>query len=181
MSEELEVLKIVAKRLDSAKIVYMISGSIAANLYTVPRMTRDIDIVVELKRADLDRFVETFENDFLVDREMVKEEVGRNGIFNIIHKEFVLKIDFILRQLSLFQDTAFTRRQKVLIEGQPMWFISPEDLILAKLLWAKDSQSEMQLHDVRNIFRTSRNLDKTYIAKWIPQLGLEEIHKKAGL
>lgn len=46
MSEELEVLKIVTERLDQAKIVYMISGSIAANLYSVPRMTRDIDIVM---------------------------------------------------------------------------------------------------------------------------------------
>ncbi|MHC4144009.1 MAG: hypothetical protein ACYSUD_04425 [Planctomycetota bacterium] len=42
MSEELEVLKIVAERLEGAGISYMISGSVAANYYTIPRMTRDI-------------------------------------------------------------------------------------------------------------------------------------------
>ena len=48
VSEELQVLKEVARRLDDAGIPYMVTGSIAANFYTVPRMTRDIDIVVEL-------------------------------------------------------------------------------------------------------------------------------------
>ena len=47
MSEEMEVLKEVTRRLDQAGIAYMITGSTAANFYTVPRMTRDIDLVVE--------------------------------------------------------------------------------------------------------------------------------------
>lgn len=47
MVNELEVLKIVIKRLESANIHYMVSGSVAANFYTTPRMTRDIDIVIK--------------------------------------------------------------------------------------------------------------------------------------
>jgi hypothetical protein len=46
MSEELEVLKIVAECLNTAAIPYMITGSMAMNFYAIPRMTRDIDIVV---------------------------------------------------------------------------------------------------------------------------------------
>ncbi|MGZ8467524.1 MAG: hypothetical protein ACXWXT_18420, partial [Candidatus Binatia bacterium] len=57
MSEELEVLKQVTQRLDRTKIAYMVTGSIATNFYTVPRMTRDIDIVVELAERDLSRFI----------------------------------------------------------------------------------------------------------------------------
>jgi len=57
MSEELEVLKEVARRLKQAAIPYDFTGSIAANFYTVPRMTRDIDIVVELfEQASADSF-----------------------------------------------------------------------------------------------------------------------------
>jgi hypothetical protein len=44
----LELLKRVCKALDENKFPYMISGSIAMNIYSVPRMTMDIDIVVEL-------------------------------------------------------------------------------------------------------------------------------------
>ena len=43
MSEELEVLKMVGDRLGEAGIGYMVSGSIAANYYTIPRMTREAD------------------------------------------------------------------------------------------------------------------------------------------
>jgi hypothetical protein len=53
VSEELEILKEVTRRLDRAKFAYMVTGSIATNLYTIPRMTRDIDIVVELSERDL--------------------------------------------------------------------------------------------------------------------------------
>ena len=49
MSEESEVLKEVCRRLEAADISYMLTGSVAANFYAVPRMTRDIDIVIEVK------------------------------------------------------------------------------------------------------------------------------------
>ena len=82
MSEELEVLNIVTHRLREADIPYMVSESIAANYYTIPRMTRDIDMVIELKQGDVDKFVGLFEGDFYVDRKMVASEVSRQGMFN---------------------------------------------------------------------------------------------------
>jgi hypothetical protein len=59
VTEELEVLTIVAGRLEAAGIAYMVTGSFAANYYAVPRMTRDIDLVVELSAGDADRFCDT--------------------------------------------------------------------------------------------------------------------------
>lgn len=126
MSEEPEVLKIVTDRLNKAKISYMISGSIAGNYYTVPRMTRDIDIVIELKDADVDRFIDLFKNDFYIDAEMVRSEVLRQGMFNLIHNEYVVKIDFIIRKDSEFQEVAFSRKKKILIDDNPLWIISKE-------------------------------------------------------
>ena len=49
MTEELEVLSIVTRRLDSAGIGYMVTGSMAASYYAVPRMTRDVDLVVAVR------------------------------------------------------------------------------------------------------------------------------------
>src|SRR3989338_10329340 len=170
MSEELEVLKVVTGQLEKANIPYLVSGSMAANYYTVPRMTRDIDIVVELKISEVENFVRLFQKDFMVQGESIKEEIERNGMFNLIHKKFIIKIDFILLKESHFQNSMFSRRQKVSIQDQSMWFISAEDLILAKLSWAKDSLSDMQLNDVRNIIATRGNLDLAYIEKWISDL-----------
>lgn len=179
MSEELEVLKIVTQRLNRANIPYMISGSIAANYYTVPRMTRDIDVVAELKQTDIDKFVCLFQSDFYVDKKMIEKEVLQQGMFNLIHNQYVIKIDFIVKKSSAYQETAFSRKKEVLIKNSPMCFISPEDLVISKLSWAKDSHSEMQLKDVQNLMETVDNLDLKYIDNWISQLGLEQIYKEA--
>jgi len=64
MNEELEVLSIVTRALNDSGIAYMITGSVAMNYYAFPRMTRDIDIVIELHRKDLTTFLGLFENDF---------------------------------------------------------------------------------------------------------------------
>ena len=63
VTEELEVLRIVTERLEAAQVPYMVTGSFAANYYAVPRMTRDIDIVVELSAGVADRLCELFEPD----------------------------------------------------------------------------------------------------------------------
>jgi predicted nucleotidyltransferase len=68
MSEELAVLKETAQRLDRSGIAYMINGSTAANFYAVPRMTRDIDIVVELSERDVETFIDAFEKDHYLAR-----------------------------------------------------------------------------------------------------------------
>jgi hypothetical protein len=52
VSEEIEVLRIVTERLEAAEMPYMVTGSMALGVYAVPRMTRDIDLVVELAAAD---------------------------------------------------------------------------------------------------------------------------------
>ncbi len=179
MSEELEVLKIVAERLEKAGISYMISGSVAANYYTIPRMTRDIDVVIELEQGDVEAFVGLFESDFYLSREVIKNEVSRRGMFNLIHNRHVIKIDFIIRKSSAYQQSAFSRRKQVLIEQCPMWFVTAEDLVISKLLWAKDSHSEIQLKDVANLMQTVDNLDLKYVDGWIRELDLEQIYSEA--
>ena len=179
MSEELEVLKIVTERLNKANISYMITGSIAMNYYTVPRMTRDIDIVIELKIENAYNFVRLFQGDFYIDENMVKSEVLRQRVFNIIHNQYVVKVDFIIRKESEFQNSAFSRKKKALIENTSMWFISAEDLILAKLLWTKDTHSEIQLQDISNLLRTIQNLDTKYINEWVEKLELVSIYKES--
>ncbi len=181
MSEELEVLKLVAQHLNKANIIYMISGSMAANYYTVPRMTRDIDVIIELRGKDKDHFIKIFERDFWIDPDMVSAEIIRQGMFNLIHREYTVKIDFILRKNSDFQNAAFGRKQKVKIEGNTLWFISREDLILAKLLWAKDSFSALQLGDVRNLLKDISEIDQPYLEKWIKNLELEEVYGKVKI
>jgi hypothetical protein len=129
VTEELEVLKEVTRRLDDAKIAYMVTGSTAANFYAVPRMTRDIDIVIELSERDIDRFIPLFKNDYYLEPETVREAVKNKGMFNVIHDEYVIKIDFIVRKDTPYRRREFSRRKKVSVEGRIFYLMAPEDLI----------------------------------------------------
>ena len=179
MSEELEILKIVVERLEQSHVPYFISGSMAANYYSVPRMTRDIDIVLELKPSHLKLFIDNFRGDFYAEEEFIREEVNRRGMFNLIHKEYAFKVDFIIRKETEFQDSCFKRRREVRLEDYAAWMISREDLVIAKLLWAKDSLSELQLRDVKNLLRTAGNLDTAYLEQWVSRLSLKDVYEKA--
>ncbi len=178
MSEELEVLKTVTRRLDEAQIAYMVTGSMALNYYAVPRMTRDIDVVVELGPDEADRVVRIFETDFYVDPDAVRRAVATRGMFNVIHDRFVVKVDFVVRKDSEYRREEFARRRRVEVEGQPLWIVTPEDLVISKLDWARDTRSEVQLADVRSLLASVPDLDEAYLARWTARLDLDAVYRE---
>ena len=58
MYDELSVLKLVASRLEAVGLPYMVTGSVALSLYAEPRLTREVDLVVDLRPSDLTRILE---------------------------------------------------------------------------------------------------------------------------
>ncbi len=65
----------VTEGLQKFNIPYMLSGSVAMSVYTLPRMTMDINIVIELSHNNVDEFLSLFREDFYVDSTSVKEEI----------------------------------------------------------------------------------------------------------
>ena len=178
MSQELEILQLVTTRLAEANIPYMVTGSIAMNYYAVPRMTRDIDIVIELAEEDVEETVRLFQRDFYVDREMVQQAVNNQLMFNVIHNAYMIKVDLIVRKNSDYRKEEFSRRRTVRIDDHALYIVAPEDLILSKLDWARDSHSEIQLGDVRNLLAAVQELDHDYLAGWVDRLGLRELYQE---
>jgi hypothetical protein len=153
----------------------MLTGSMAMNYYAQPRMTRDIDVVVELEPRDAQRIAALLAHDFVWELEAVPDAALRRGMFNIIHREWVVKIDFVVRKESAYRGEEFKRRRQVEIEGKPTWIVGPEDLLLSKLHWAKDSPSELQLRDVRNLADSVPGLDWNYINHWAAEIGVSAL------
>ncbi len=173
MHNELDIVRDVSQRLDAAKIGYMLTGSMAMNYYAQPRMTRDIDVVVALRREDADRIVKLFNPDYYISREAVDSSIAHQSLFNLIHNESVIKVDCIIRRQSEYRLNEFNRRQPIAIQDFETWIVSKEDLILSKLFWAKDSHSELQLRDVKNLIATG--CDRAYIERWTAELGLSNL------
>lgn len=149
-------------RLEAAGIPYMLTGSMAANFYATPRMTRDIDVVIELREAEVERVVTLFRDEYYVNRDMVEQAVKSRSMFNIIHNALVVKVDCVVRKDSEYRREEFARRRRLIIDGEPVTIVAPEDLILSKREWAKESHSQLQLDDVRNLLRSVKDLDRTY-------------------
>lgn len=173
MQNELDIVRDVSQRLDGAGIAYMLTGSMAMNYYAQPRMTRDIDLVVAVTATDVDIVVRLFHPDYYVSREAVSESIAHGSIFNLIHQESVIKVDCIVRKGSPYRLAEFERRQRIAVEDFSTWIASKEDLIISKLFWAKDSSSEMQLRDVKNLAATG--YDKAYVERWTDSLGIHTI------
>lgn len=180
MNEELDVLKLVTQRLSEAHIPYMLTGSMALNFYAVPRMTRDIDLVVEVREEDADRLVNLFQDQFYVDRDMIRLAVRNQTMFNLIHTTHVIKVDMVVRKDTAYRREEFSRRRVVSIDNQAFHIVAPEDLILSKLEWAKDSHSEVQLEDARNLLANTPDLDRDYLRRWAGQLGMESLYREVG-
>ena len=173
MQNELDILRDIAKRFSSAGIQYMLTGSFALNYYAQPRMTRDIDVVVELEPKDADTIITLFENDYYVPRNAVIRAIANQSLFNLIHNESVIKVDFIVRKNTEYRRLEFERRRPVTVDDIEIWIVSKEDLIISKLYWAKDSHSEFQLRDVKNLLKSG--YDDMYLQTWTEKLGFENL------
>lgn len=167
----IELLGRVSSILESRDIPYMLSGSVALGLYTVARTTRDIDIVIELNKEDIEKFVSGFD-EFFVDEIGIAEEVRRRGMFNLIDKATAFKIDFIIRSNSEYGEVEFSRRQRLSMSGIDLWVVSLEDLIIAKIRWIQDFQSDRQINDIKSLLLNPQ-IDWDYLNSWIEKLKLK--------
>ena len=170
MKTELDILKDVAGKLSSINVSYMLTGSLAMMYYAQPRMTRDIDIVIELNKFQIENFIRLFENEYYLAPEAIIDSVETFFIFNLIHRDSSVKIDFVVRKPEEYRLVEFNRREKVSFSGIDLYIVSKEDLILSKLNWAKESGSDLQVRDIKSLLNTGH--DEIYLWEWAKKLNL---------
>jgi hypothetical protein len=170
---EIDIVRDISARFERAQIPYMLTGSMAMNYYAQPRMTRDIDVVIEIRPEDVERFAALFQPDYYVNTENIRESLAHESIFNLIHHQSVIKVDCIIRKSSEYRRVELGRRQRIAIREFTTCIVSKEDLIISKLFWANDSHSEIQLGDVRNLLATG--YDAAYLRRWTRELGLDNL------
>ena len=178
MNSELEVLRDVVARLESAGIAYMLTGSVAMSVYAEPRMTRDIDIVLELATDDARRVVQLFSPEYYVSDEAVRTAIAARSLFNLFNLAHLVKVDMIVRKDDEFQRHEFARRQRHELGASAAWVISKEDLILSKLVWAAPTGSAIQLRDVQKLLASGA--DQAYLRQWSVRLGVDALLLKCA-
>lgn len=174
-----EALKPVIELLNTLKLPYMLVGAIAVNYYSVPRLTHDGDLVIQMNQGHVDTLCKSLEKEYYIDSEMMKEAIISSGQFNFIHLNTGFKIDFWILQRDEFSQLQFSRRLPGKVFGQEVFMISPEDLILNKLSWFKDSDIQKHFLDAEGVYRMQReiiNID--YLRKYAQELNLTDIFQE---
>lgn len=174
-----KTLKWTAGKLGDLDIEYMITGGSAVGFWGHIRTTMDIDMVITLDRARVDKFFSEFEKEAHIDKDDIISALCGKKMFNAIYNETLFKIDFIpLKADDAYQSESFRRRKKVDFGDFAIWVISPEDLIVSKLEWTKAAGgSERQMADCRSVLLMNENLDAGYIDKWTHWLGINDLWK----
>ncbi len=171
-----DVLENLRRALEEAHVAYMVTGSFASSVHGVPRATQDIDVIIEPTRDQLVALMGKFgEPVYEADQEDALDALRRRSMFSVIDRRGIWKIDFIVRKDRPFSKREFGRRTKIDILGISLYAATAEDILLAKLEWAKLGESERQIRDAAGIIRIQGpKLDVDYVERWAAALDIED-------
>jgi hypothetical protein len=183
--QELIILEGFTNILERLGIDYAIGDSMASSVYGKVRFTQDADITVEPFMSRAEKLFELLKPQYYISKEAMYQALRQHSSFNIIHLESAFKIDVFIRKDTSFEKQLMSRRRALKLSDsleKSFSVISPEDIILLKLQWYRDSGlgSERQWDDVIGVFKIqSDKLDFEYLKKWAGILEVNELLEKA--
>ena len=165
-----ELLITISDILWDLKIPYAITGGFAVTIWGKPRYTADIDVIVEMADKNVKPLAKkllAIDKDVYASEDMMREALMYHGEFNFIHSDTGLKVDFFVQDDSSYNKLKMKRAVVRSIFNHQIPFVSPEDLILSKLMWSKESESQKQAGDVKSVLRNPNiKLDLLYLKNW---------------
>jgi hypothetical protein len=165
--------------LERLAIPYMVVGGFAAITYGVPRLTLDVDVVVDMRWEHIGPFVQAFPSpDYYVSEEAIRDSLMRRYPFNVIESNTAAKVDLVPLPRDVFTLAAFQRRQRLEYDaqGHTAAFITPEDIIVAKLIAHRETGSERHLRDARGVLAMQEgDLDLRLVRHAARAAGVENV------
>jgi hypothetical protein len=158
---ELNLTRIFVSRLNNLSIPYMITGAVASIIYGEPRLTNDIDLVINIHPDDVESFSSAFpiEDFYCPPQEVIRVEIARpqRGHFNLIHHATGFKADIYASGRDELHYWGLKNRKPVDVEGEKFWLAPIEYVIVRKLQYYREGQSEKHLQDISSILEFSSN------------------------
>lgn len=169
--------RVFTDRLEQAGVPYMVTGSVASMIYGEPRLTHDIDVVIELARGEARRIVSAFdEREFYVPPlEAIEVEAGRSarGRFNLIHYDSGYKADVYVVGRDPLHLWAMGRRLRIDLGGSPLWLAPPEYVIVRKLEYFREGGAEKHVRDIAAMLDVSGDrIDLAAVEEEVSERGL---------
>jgi hypothetical protein len=150
----------LARGLSPLSVSWYVFGAQAALIWGRPRLTTDVDVTVRLEHIDRATLVSALGNVGFTLRIVASPDfVRQTRVLPLVHQPSGLALDVVLAGPGL-EDTFISRAIAVDIGGTPVPVISPEDLIVTKVLAGRSKDVD----DIRGV-----------IAERGPSLDVEQI------
>jgi hypothetical protein len=162
-----ELVGKVIDALNTCGVDYMVTGSLASNVYGIARMTKDADFVLHLKGDEINAIARSVAPTFRLDGQMAFETVTST------HKQVLrhAKSAFTIELFSLSNDPhdrqRFSRRVAAMMLDRSTWLPTAEDVVIQKLRWSRQGSRPKDLSDAQSVIAVQGDrLDWEYIQSW---------------
>jgi hypothetical protein len=156
---EPNLFQIFVSRMNQLSVTYMITGAVAGIIYGEPRLTNDIDMVIDLKADKIDPFSDSFpiEDFYCPPPEVIKLEISRpsRGHFNLIHHKTGFRADVYAAGKDELNLWGLKNRKAIDVEGDEFWLAPIEYVILRKLEYFQEGVSDKHLRDISGMLALS--------------------------
>lgn len=152
---------------------YAVMGGLAVRVYGIPRPTYDVDFTVAIARDHLPALYQELRTlGFTIPEQYDTGWVDCVAGMSVVKIRRYLKglgvdVDVFLAE-SEFQNELLGRRRCEQIDDMEIWFVSPEDLVLLKLI----SHRPRDMSDIADVLFTQGQLDEAYLRHWAGELGV---------
>ena len=165
-------------RLDAAGLRYVVTGSVAGMIYGEPRLTHDIDLVVDIPLDRIPIIEQHFPHtEFYVPPPeviVVEAQRAQRGHFNLIHHATGFKADIYPKGRDPLHEWALADARKIELDGFSVAVAPPEYVIVRKLEYFREGGSEKHLRDIEAMLaHLGERLDKVTLLRHITALGLQ--------
>jgi hypothetical protein len=169
------VVERLIRVLDPLGIRYHLTGGITAVHYSEPRLTQDLDVVIDPFAAakQIDLLVPNLTaHGYLFDATVVRDAIANCRPFQLFDTNESLKIDIYPRELIAGE---ISRSVEVeLFTGLIVPIVSLTDLTLSKLIWISKG-SHKSRRDVRQLYKRSTDTESQTILAHADQIGLRTL------
>ncbi len=156
---------------DRLDVQYVLMGGFAVRVYGIPRPTYDVDFTVAVARKRLPELYRAIaELGYCVPEPYESGWVDQVAGMPVVKARLffegsTIDIDIFLAE-SAFQDQLLARRRRQPVDEMHVWLVSPEDLILLKLIASRPRD----LVDIDDVLFVQGSLDEEYLRHWAERL-----------
>jgi len=174
-----EAVVFVMNALDACGARWMLTGSLASNMFGVPRSTQDADFVIKVEPEGLRSFRASLDDRFQFDDQMRFETITMSTRHDLTLRDTGFRIELFFLAQDAFAQERFARRIVRDFCGRPAWVPTPEDVVIQKIRWSKGGRREKDILDVRAVIGVRHaTLDWPYIERWCAEDGTLELLNK---